>query len=557
WVSRRPCLGSQLDELLCPPTSRGRQDEKALLEQLVSFLSRQDESELAELDRALGIDKLVQGGGLEALTERFQPHQSTPPPLLLEQKPGMFPQPFPPSSTSSSSSSASSSSSSSSASPSANIPGAFPGMLRQKPSFGAVPVAVPPPPPRATFPNSMGIPPRQPLSRPPSAPNQLRLQLQQRLQGQQQLLQQNRQALLSQFAASAPVGISMRAGMQQQLAPQPPLNAQMLAQRQRELYSQQHRQRQLMQQRALLMRQQNFGNNLPPSGAALPVPLGAAPRLPQGPGQQFPYPPGYGTNGGNSAGSGGPFSAAEAALGNRGSLGNRGMMGAQFGAGINAQMQQNIFQYSGSGMAQQSDPAFAPALSPSSPLMSPQLPPAPSPMLPPAPPAPGYQSPEMKSWQQGAMGNNGVFSQAGAAPAAPAPQGMYNNMSITVSMAGGGSGVPSINPMGGTMAMNSMMSGMNSMCSEQVPDAALRPPGLYCNQLGSSELLKAEADGAQVQQVQVFADVQCTVNLVGDPYLNAPPPAPPPSLGNPKNSAPPPPAPPAQGKSLLQQLLTE
>ncbi|NXB99930.1 NCOA1 protein, partial [Orthonyx spaldingii] len=143
------------------------------------------------------------------------------------------------------------------------------------------------------------------------------------------------------------------------------------------------------------------------------------------------------------------------------------------------------------GMPQQSDPAFAPALSPSSPLMSPQLPPA--------PPAPGYQSPEMKSWQQGNIGNNGVFSQAGAAPA-PAPQGMYNNMSITVSMAGGGSGVPGINPMAGPMPMNSMIPGMNSMCSEQVPDAALRPPGLYCNQLGSSDLLKAEADGAQVSR---------------------------------------------------------
>ncbi|NXL70360.1 NCOA1 protein, partial [Leptocoma aspasia] len=156
-----------------------------------------------------------------------------------------------------------------------------------------------------------------------------------------------------------------------------------------------------------------------------------------------------------------------------------------------AGMQQNLFQYSGSGMPQQSDPVgFAPALSPSSPLMSPQLPPA--------PPAAGYQSPELKSWQAGAVGNNGVFGQAGAAPAAPAPQGMYNNMSITVSMAGGGSGVPNINPMAGSIPMNPVMPGMNSMCSEQVADAALRPPGLYCGQLGSGpELLKAEADGAQ------------------------------------------------------------
>ncbi|XP_066851241.1 nuclear receptor coactivator 1 isoform X4 [Anser cygnoides] len=472
-----PCITSQLDELLCPPTTpEGRNDEKALLEQLVSFLSGKDETELAELDRALGIDKLVQGGGLEALTERFQPQQASAPQLLMEQKPGMYPQPY------------------SSASPSANLPAAFPGMVRQKPSFGPVPVQVPPP--RGAFPTAMAMQPRQALSRPPTAPNQLRLQLQQRLQGQQQLIHQNRQAILNQFAASSPVGINMRAGMQQQMTPQPPLNAQMLAQRQRELYSQQHRQRQLMQQRALLMRQQSFGNNLPPS-AGLPVQMGAA-RLPQAPPQQFPYPPNY-------------------------------------------------------GMGQQSEPAFAPSLSPSSPLMSPQLPPSQSPMLQPAPPTPGYQSPDMKSWQQGAMGNSSVFGQAGQTQAAPAQQGMYNNMSITVSMAGGNTNVQNMNPMAGQMQMSSLqMPGMNSMCSEQVNDPALRPAGLYCNQLSSTDLLKTEADGAQqVQQVQVFADVQCTVNLVGDPYLN--PPAP---LGAPKAAAVPP-TPQGQQKSLLQQLLTE
>ncbi|NXD87995.1 NCOA1 protein, partial [Halcyon senegalensis] len=207
------------------------------------------------------------------------------------------------------------------------------------------------------------------------------------------------------------------------------------------------------------------------------------------------------------------------------------------------------------GMGQQSEPAFAPSLSPSSPLMSPQLPPSQSPMLQPAPPTPGYQSPDMKTWQQGAMGNSNVFSQAGQNQPTPAQQGMYNNMSITVSMAGGNTNVQNINPMAGQMQMNSLqMPGMNSMCSEQVNDPALRPAGLYCNQLSSTDLLKTEADGAQVQQVQVFADVQCTVNLVGDPYLN--PTAP---LGTPKNAAgpPPPPPPPGQQKSLLQQLLTE
>lgn len=184
---------------------------------------------------------LHQGGGLEALTERFQPQQATPP-LMMEQKPGMYPQPY------------------SSASPTTNLPGAFPGMVRQKPSFGPMPVQVPPP--RGAFPTNMAMQPRQTLNRPPTAPNQLRLQLQQRLQGQQQvilprstpqgcgcgdggtlgragspcirvvkvslafsfpplqLIHQNRQAILNQFAASSPVGINMRAGMQQQITPQ-------------------------------------------------------------------------------------------------------------------------------------------------------------------------------------------------------------------------------------------------------------------------------------------------------------------------------------------------
>ncbi|MEQ2160742.1 hypothetical protein GOODEAATRI_002536 [Goodea atripinnis] len=57
----RQCVPCTLDEELGPPTTpEARNDEKALIEQLVSFLSGTDESELAELDKALGIDKLVQ-----------------------------------------------------------------------------------------------------------------------------------------------------------------------------------------------------------------------------------------------------------------------------------------------------------------------------------------------------------------------------------------------------------------------------------------------------------------------------------------------------------------
>ncbi|KFO23383.1 Nuclear receptor coactivator 1 [Fukomys damarensis] len=534
------CISSQLDELLCPPTTvEGRNDEKALLEQLVSFLSGKDETELAELDRALGIDKLVQGGGLDVLSERFPPPQATPP-LMMEERPNLYPQPY------------------SSPSPTANLPSPFQGMVRQKPSLGTMPVQVTPP--RGAFSPGIGMQPRQTLNRPPAAPNQLRLQLQQRLQGQQQLIHQNRQAILNQFAAATPVGINMRSGMQQQITPQPPLNAQMLAQRQRELYSQQHRQRQLIQQqRAMLMRQQSFGNNLPPS-SGLPVQMGN-PRLPQGAPQQFPYPPNYGTNPGTPPASTSPFSQLaanpEASLATRNSMVSRGMagnMGGQFGTAINPQMQQNVFQYPGSGMVPQNEANFAPSLSPGSSMVPMPIPPPQSSLLQQTPPASGYQSPDMKAWQQGAMGSNNVFGQAVQNQPTPAQPGVYNNMSITVSMAGGNTSVQNMNPMMGQMQMSSLqMPGMNPVCPDQINDPALRHTGLYCNQLSSTDLLKTEADGTQqVQQVQVFADVQCTVNLVGgDPYLNQPGP-----LGSQKPT-PGPQTPQAQQKSLLQQLLTE
>lgn len=84
----------------------------------------------------------------------------------MDQKPGMYPHPYP------------------SASPTANLSGPFPGIVRQKQSFGPMSVQVPSP--RGAFP-AVGMQPRQALNRPPTAPNQLRLQLQQRLQGQQQV----------------------------------------------------------------------------------------------------------------------------------------------------------------------------------------------------------------------------------------------------------------------------------------------------------------------------------------------------------------------------------
>ncbi|XP_063298066.1 nuclear receptor coactivator 1 isoform X3 [Pelobates fuscus] len=544
-VSRvTPNTQEEIDDFLCPPTTvEGRNDEKALLEQLVSFLSGKDETELAELDRALGIDKLVQGAGLDVVNDRF--NQQTPlAPVLMEQKPNMYPQPYP------------------SASPNPGLPSPFSNMVRQKTPYGSVPVQVPPPPPRGAYPNAMNMQPRQMQGRSATASNHLRLQLQQRLQGQQ-LLHQNRQAILNQFGVGNAVQMGMRPGIQQAITPQPPLNAQMLAQRQRELYSQHHRQRQLMQQRALLMRQQGFGNLQPT--ASLPVTMGTS-RIPQGPPQQFPYPHSYGTNPGNPPPSTSPFSqmatTPEATLPNRGganvgSMVNRSMMGnvgGQFGSGMNSQLQQNIFQYSTTGINQQGDPTFAPSLSPTSPLMSPRLTPSQSPMLQQTPSTPGYQSPDLKTWQPNTMGSSSVFAQAGQTQPTPGQQGMYNNMSITVSMGGGNAGVQNVNQMTGQMQMTSLpMQNMNALCSEQVNDPALRPATLYCNQLSSTDLLKAEQEtGQQVQQVQVFADVQCTVNLVGgDPYMNQQGP-----ISSQKTNTGPQ-TPQSQQKSLLQQLLTE
>ncbi|KAG8430824.1 hypothetical protein GDO86_019958 [Hymenochirus boettgeri] len=534
----------RIDDFLCPPTTvEGRNDEKALLEQLVSFLSGKDETELAELDRALGIDKLVQGGGLETVNDRF-PQQLSVGSAMLEQKSGLYSQQYASSSTN------------------PGLSGPFSNMVRQKTSF--VPVQVQPPQPRGIYPNIIGMQPRQALARSVTASNQLRMQLQQRLQGQQQVLQ-NRQTLLNQFGVVNQVAMGMRPGMQQALSPQqPPLNAQMLAQRHRELYSQQHRQRQLLQQRSLLMRQQGFGNNLAPAGS-LPVTMGAS-RLPQGPPQQFPYPHSYGTNPGNPPPSTSPFSplttTPEATLPNRtggpgGGIVNRGMMGnvgGQFGSGISPQMQQNVFQYSATGVNQQPDPTFTPSLSPTSPLMSPRLTPSQSPMLQQTPSTPGYQSPDLKTWQQSPLGSSSVFGQGGQTPPTAAQQGMYNNMSITVSMGGNNTGVQNVNQMTGQLQMNSLpMSTMNTLCTDQqVNDPTMRPSGLYCNQLSSTDLLKTEPETGQVQQVQVFADVQCTVNLVGgDPYINQSGP-----ITSQKTTTGPQ-TPQAQQKSLLQQLLTE
>ncbi|CAL9692523.1 unnamed protein product [Knipowitschia caucasica] len=507
------CVPCTLDDVLGPPTTpEARSDEKALLEQLVSFLSGTDESELAELDKALGIDKLVQGGCFDPLPQTFPSQQPTATPVPLDPK----------------------------------LP-SYPSQFTSASQFAPEIAAVGTPilsfvNPRGVFPGgtlSMGM--RQPLNQPPGMgpqlrqpPNQLRLQLQQRLQAPQQM--QNRMAGLTQFLGGAPhVNIGIRQGVQPpQVASQPPLNAQMVAQRQRELYSNQHRQRQLFQQKVLMMRQ----NMSAPAGgvgpiAAVRVPKGA-PVTPLQP-QQFNFPQGFSPMTGNPPTSPSSYSPMAAGpldnkLTARVPLSNQTLLSGvpgQFSNNVTT-MQTALFPQFGSSSLAQTDPAFPPEMSPTSPLLSPQNSSSQSPLQQQVPP-PSYQSPDMKSWQQTAINSNSLFSPTQGSGQSFSQQEVYNNMSITVSMAGGSGGVASVPSLGQPIAMsNNNLSAIGPVCSDQ-----------------------------QVQQVQVFADVQCTVNLVGsDSYLNqgsmvgggasqkgAVPPAS-------QNSQ-------AQQKSLLQQLLTE
>uniref|UniRef100_A0A7N8X0D0 Nuclear receptor coactivator 1 n=1 Tax=Mastacembelus armatus TaxID=205130 RepID=A0A7N8X0D0_9TELE len=504
------CVPCTLDEVLGPPTTpEGRNDENALLEQLVSFLSGTDESELAELDKALGIDKLVQGGCFDTLPQNFPTQQPTANPVSMDPKLPSYPSQFTPA-------------------PQAQLPPELATVGPQGLGFGVPREPMPVVPggttgiglrPGMTRPQGMGTHLRLPN-------NQLRLQLQQRLQGPQQL--QNRLAAMNPFPAGAQhANMGIRQGVQQPQMPsqQPPLNAQMLAQRQRELYSIQHRQHQLFQQKVMLMRQ-NMANA--PTGAVGPI---GTPRLPKGPPttsqqqqqqQQFNFPPGYNPMTGNpptspshfSTMSGGPL---DNKLSGRVPVNNQMLMGGvqgQFSSTVNSPLQQGLFQQFGGSAMVQEDPSFPPEMSPTSPLLSPQNSTSQSPLL-----------QQTLLWIKLTV----LFSQSGqSAGQAFGQQGVYNNMSITVSMAGGSGGVSSLPPLAQQVGMsNSNLNNVSSVCSDQ-----------------------------QVQQVQVFADVQCTVNLVGsDSYLNqgsigatASQKAPGPQ-GSQNNQA--------QQKSLLQQLLTE
>uniref|UniRef100_A0A8B9DC37 Nuclear receptor coactivator n=1 Tax=Anser cygnoides TaxID=8845 RepID=A0A8B9DC37_ANSCY len=382
--NRQP-FGSSPDDLLCNhPSSESPTDEGALLDQLYMALRNFDG--LEEIDRALGIPELVSQS--QAVDPETFPGQESS--ILMEQKAPVFSQQY--------------------AAQAQMAQGSYAPMqdpsfhpMGQRPSYAALRMQ-----PR---------PGLRPASIVQSQPNQLRLQLQHRLQAQQ-----NRQPLINQISSVSNMNLSLRPGV----PTQGPINAQMLAQRQREILSQHLRQRQMqqqqqqqVQQRTLMMRGQ--GLSMTPSMVAaggIPATM-SNPRIPQANAQQFPFPPNY-------------------------------------------------------GISQQPDPGFTGATTPQSPLMSPRLAHTQSPMIQQSQANPAYQSStEMNGWAQGNMGGNSMFSQQSPPHfGQQASTSMYNNnMNISVSMATNTSGMNNMNQMTGQISMTSATSvptsGLSSMGPEQ------------------------------------------------------------------------------------------
>ncbi|RXM36587.1 Nuclear receptor coactivator 2 [Acipenser ruthenus] len=459
----RQAYNSSQDDLLCTPaTTEALTDEGTLLNQL--YLVLKDFDGLEEIDRALGIPALVsQSQAVD--TEQFP---SQDPSMMLEQKPPIYSQQY--------------------SAPPPMPQGNYPPMqdasfhplanqMGQRPGYSMLRIQTRP-----------GL---RPTGMVPNQPNQLRLQLQHRLQAQQGTI-----------------------------------NAQMLAQRQRELLSQHLRQRQLeqqrqQQQRTMMMRAQ--GLNIPPSMAAA-APGGmpgtmSNPRIPQANPQQFPFPPNYGTGLKSPPPSTSPFSpvspshpgsqllSLSSLHGSQMSLANQGMMGnmgGQFGPVMSPQMQHNAFQFPSSGMNQQADAGFGGAAAPQSTLMSPRMSHTQSPMMQqPQANATFQSSSEMNGWPQGNMSGNSMFSQQSSPQfGQQSNASMYNNnMNINVSLATNSSSMNNMNQMSGQINMASMTSvptsGLSSMGPEQVTEPTMRGGNLFPNQLPGMDMIKKEGDGSR------------------------------------------------------------
>ncbi|XP_077126745.1 nuclear receptor coactivator 2 isoform X2 [Ranitomeya variabilis] len=382
---------SSSEDLLCrPPPSESPNEEGNLLDQLYMALRNFDG--LEEIDRALGIPELVSQSQSVDPESAFVSQDSH---LIMDQKAPLFNHAY--------TAQGQMAQTSYGQMPDPNFH-----PMGQRPNYGMLRMQTRP-----------GL---RPTGMVQNQPNQLRLQLQHRLQQ----AQQNRQPLMNPMNNVSTMSMSMRPGVPAQMREQGPINAQMMAQRQREILSQHLRQRQLQQQqqqqqvqhRAMMMRGQ--GLSMPPNMVASAAMSGSisSPRIPQANAQQFPFPTNY-------------------------------------------------------GMSQQSDPGFTGATTPQSPIMSPRMAHSQSPMMQQSQANPAYQSSDLNGWAQTNNGGNSMFSQ----PSPPhfsqqAGAGMYNtNMNINVSMASNGNVMNSMNQMAGQINMTSVTSvptsGLSSMGPEQ------------------------------------------------------------------------------------------
>ncbi|XP_060899494.1 nuclear receptor coactivator 2-like isoform X2 [Labrus mixtus] len=468
--SRPPYGVPQGDGMGCCGTGpEGPPDEGALLNQLCSVLK--DFEGLEEIDKMLGIPTLAGQGPLSDHDQYLGPPDpsATMKPLLYNQQHyggqsgyggmppdggyhgptmggHMVPQRMP--------------------------PAGYPPMMRMPGSVGPRPAGM-----RPGGPNP-GVPPQ---------PNNLRLQLQHRLQAQL-----NRQPMVNQMSGVSNMNLPLRSNVPNQGT----LNAQMLAQRQREYLSNHLRQRQqqqqqhVHQQRAMMMRTQ---------GAGAPTPMsmgGANPRLPQGNPQQFPYPASssYGTGLPSPPphpSSTSPFSSPLSPGHHLASQGMMGNVGGQYGGVMSPPAQHSAYQFSSSAMSQQQQQhqdavsGFpCGAATPQSPMLSPRMGQGQSPMLqhnqgqPQSQGAnqggaPGYQpGSELNGWHQPAnvSTSNSMYPQQSQSQYSAQPSGgMYNNNNNNNNSNNMNLGVMASN--GGNM--NQMSAQVSSMNTEQVCDSIL------------------------------------------------------------------------------------
>ncbi|XP_044068486.1 nuclear receptor coactivator 3-like isoform X2 [Siniperca chuatsi] len=410
-------FGNTLDDLLVPPTtSEGQSDERALLDQLDSLLNNTDGIALEEIDRALGIPDLVsQNQGPE---QQMEPFPGQDPSMVLDQKP-LYGQgyPGPP---------AMPMQSGYGGNPMQGQAqqGGFGPMLSQMGQGGS-------------FPGMGGMGgmghPRANMMRPRmmTANKPMRLQLQQRLQGQQ-FMNQTRQGMAMKM--ENPGGNpGMRPSMQPGMGGQPGfLNAQMMAQRSREMVTMQMRRQRMM----MLMQQQQQQQ----AAAAAAAAAGG-----------FSPPPNVTAPGGMDNPMGGPN------------------MGPQSGP--------QQFGYGGNyGMGQQGDPSFGPSGgSPPNAMIPSRLGPQ-NPMMQQHPQGgPIYQGADMKGWSQGGMARNSSYPQQQFGQQVPPGQqqfgqqgnpGQYGGMMMNGGMpATGGGG--HMGQMGGQMGMNPMVMGRMPMGPDQ------------------------------------------------------------------------------------------